>query len=146
MPGAIADLLSDFSSPMPAEGTGMGIFRRVRQPIVPETSPAENAVDEQAELIRSIEDRVRAEERERARQQLDQALYRKLPGSRYIHAAMLAAGVVQEAEPVHIIQKLPDAAHKIAHHFNHAQDIILLKKHTPPSLLGNLCRFYYTVD
>ncbi len=74
MPGAIADLLSDFSSPMPAEGTGMGIFRRVRQPIVPETSPAENAVDEQAELIRSIEDRVRAEERERARQQLDQAL------------------------------------------------------------------------
>ncbi|MXQ11661.1 hypothetical protein [Microvirga makkahensis] len=70
----IADLISDFSSPAASEGIGIGVLRRVRQNLESDQVAVQSTADHQAELIRSIEERVRAEEREAARERLENAL------------------------------------------------------------------------
>ncbi|MEZ0169645.1 hypothetical protein [Microvirga sp. TS319] len=74
MSGSIASLISDFSSPAATDGMGIGILRRVRQAPESETAPVQPVVDRQAELLKSLELRVRAEEQEAARTQLEQVL------------------------------------------------------------------------
>jgi len=74
MPGTIADLISDFSSPGASEGLGIGILRRVKQAAAPDPVPVQSTVNSQAELVQSVEERVRAEEREAARERLEEAL------------------------------------------------------------------------
>jgi hypothetical protein len=74
MTGNIANLISDFSAPPTPEGYGLGILRRVKQIAEAEPVQMPSMVDRQAELIQSIEARVRAEERQAAREDLEKAL------------------------------------------------------------------------
>lgn len=97
MSGSIADLISDFSNPAPSEGFGIGILRRVRQAAEPEVSVPEPVVDQQADLIRSVEERIRAEEREKARRQLDEALSAEQERHREEMAVQREIWVEQEA-------------------------------------------------
>lgn len=100
MSGSIADLISDFSSPAAPDGTGIGILRRVRR--TPERErepePVPTAVDREAELVRSVEARVRAEEREAARGRLDQALEAEQERHREELAVQRQIWVEQEAQ------------------------------------------------
>jgi hypothetical protein len=74
MAGAIASLLEDFS-PAPRSGpVGIGVLRAVKASAEPDPVPPPPAVDRQAELIKAVEAKVRAEERDAARRQLDEAV------------------------------------------------------------------------
>jgi hypothetical protein len=76
MARSIAGLLTDFSPAASGENIGIGILRAVKlaaEP-APAPAPAPTQVDRQAELIRSLEAKVRAEEREAAGKRLDEAL------------------------------------------------------------------------
>jgi hypothetical protein len=74
MAGTLVSLLADFSSPVPGEASGIGLLRAVK--VAPETAPEpqQPGVDRQAELIRLVEARVRTEEREAARKELEDAI------------------------------------------------------------------------
>jgi vacuolar-type H+-ATPase subunit I/STV1 len=97
MSGSIANVISDFSSPGAPEGLGIGILRRVRQAAEPDPVPVQSPVDRQAELIQSVEARVRAEEREAAREQLEKALKAEQDRHREEIAALREIWVEQEA-------------------------------------------------
>ncbi|MBF9195893.1 hypothetical protein [Microvirga terrestris] len=73
MAGAIASLLEDFSPTRRGESLGGGILRAVKAKAEPDLPPPP-VVDRQAELIKAAEAKVRAEERDAARQQLDEAI------------------------------------------------------------------------
>jgi len=107
MPGSIANLISDFSSPAAPEGGGIGILRRVRQPAAPEPHPVQSPVDRQAELIQSVEARVRAEEREAARQQLEQAL--KAEQDRHREELAVQRGIWVEQEALQLSSQIDNA-------------------------------------
>lgn len=74
MSGTLASLLADFSSPVPSEASGIGLLRAVK--VAPETTfePQQPIVDREAEFIRSVEARARTEEREVARNELEDAI------------------------------------------------------------------------
>ena len=74
MTGIIADLISDFSAPPAPEGFGLGVLRRVKQIVEAEPVHVPTTADSHAELIQSIEARVRAEERQAAREEIEKAL------------------------------------------------------------------------
>jgi hypothetical protein len=74
MAGTIASLLADFSSPIARESSGIGLLRAAK--VTPETDPEpqQPVVDRHAEFIKSVEARVRAEEREIARKEFEDAI------------------------------------------------------------------------
>ena len=75
MAGTLASLLTDFSSPAAGAPSGISLLRTVK--VAPEPSPEPPqapVVDRHAEIAASVEARVRAEERERARKELEDAL------------------------------------------------------------------------
>jgi len=74
MASAIANLLEDFSPSSKGEPLGIGILRAVKHSIEAEPMQPPPSVDRQAELIRSAEAGVRAEEREAAQKRLETAL------------------------------------------------------------------------
>jgi len=74
MAGAIASLLEDFSPAPRSEPVGIGVLRAVKASAEPDPVPPPPAVDRQAELIKAVEAKVRAEERDAARRQLDEAV------------------------------------------------------------------------
>jgi hypothetical protein len=74
MAGAIASLLEDFSPASRSEPLGIGVLRAVKAAAEPDPVPPPPAVDRQAELLKALEAKVRAEEREVARQQLEEAV------------------------------------------------------------------------
>jgi hypothetical protein len=74
MAGAIANLLEDFSPAPRGEPLGGGILRAVKAKPEPDLAPPPPAVDRQAELLKAAEAKVRAEERDVARRQLEEAV------------------------------------------------------------------------
>ncbi|MFC1460414.1 hypothetical protein ACETIH_27630 [Microvirga arabica] len=74
MAGAIASLLEDFSPAPRSEPLGIGALRAVKAAAEPDLAPPPPAVDRQAELLKAVEAKVRAEEREVARRQLEDAI------------------------------------------------------------------------
>jgi hypothetical protein len=74
MAGTLVSLLPNFSNPVAGEASGIGLLRAVK--VVPEANPVpqQPVVDRQAELIRLAETRARAEEREAARKELEDAI------------------------------------------------------------------------
>jgi predicted nucleic acid-binding protein len=71
----LTSLLADFSNSVGDSPSGIGLLRAVK--VMPEAAPEpqqQPAVDRQAELIRSVEAKVRAEEREAARKELETAI------------------------------------------------------------------------
>jgi hypothetical protein len=72
MPGAIANLLEDFSPAPRSEPLGIGMLRAVKVAAEPDPVSIVPPVDRQAELIKAVEARVRSEEREAARRQLEE--------------------------------------------------------------------------
>jgi hypothetical protein len=74
MAGAIGDLLEDFSPALRGEPLGIGALRAVKSAPEPEQRPAQTAVDQHVEVIKIAETRVRAEEREVAERQLNEAI------------------------------------------------------------------------
>lgn len=74
MAGAIANLLEDFSPAPRSEPVGIGILRAVKVAAEPDLAPPIPAVDRQAELVKAVEAKVRAEERDAARRQLEEAI------------------------------------------------------------------------
>ncbi len=78
MAGAIASLLEDFSPTVGGETLGLGILRAVKNTAQPDPisapAPSQPPVDRQAELIKSVETRVRAEEREAAQIRLEESI------------------------------------------------------------------------
>ncbi|WP_114943974.1 hypothetical protein [Microvirga calopogonii] len=75
MAGTLASLLADFSSPAAGASSGISLLRTVK--IAPEPSPEPSpspVVDRHAEIVASIEARVRAEEREAARRGIEDAI------------------------------------------------------------------------
>ncbi len=77
MAATLASLLADFSAPADGRTSGLELLRTAK--IVPdaEPEPQKPIVDRQAELVRSAEARVRAEERESARKELEEAIARE---------------------------------------------------------------------
>ncbi|MBB3017298.1 hypothetical protein FHR70_000338 [Microvirga lupini] len=74
MSGAIASLLEDFSSGPRSEALGIGILRAAKAVAEPDLTPSPPVVDRQAELLKAVEAKVRAEERDAARLQLEEAV------------------------------------------------------------------------
>jgi hypothetical protein len=74
MAGTIASLLADFSSPIARESSGIGLLRAAKVTPVTDPEPQQPVVDGQAEFIKSVEARVRAEEREIARKEFEDAI------------------------------------------------------------------------
>ncbi len=74
MAGAIASLLEDFSPAPWSEPVGIGVLRSVKAAAEPDPAPPPPVVDRQAELIKAVEARVRAEEREAAQRRLEEAV------------------------------------------------------------------------
>jgi hypothetical protein len=74
MAGTLASLLTDFSSPIAGEASGIGLLRTVKVPPDTVLEPQQPVIDRQAELIRSAEERVRVAERETARKELEDAI------------------------------------------------------------------------
>jgi hypothetical protein len=75
MAGTLASLLADFSNPAVGAPAGISLLRTVK--VAPEPSPEppqSPAVDRNAEIVTSVEARVRAEERETARKELEDAI------------------------------------------------------------------------
>jgi hypothetical protein len=97
MSGNIADLISDFSKPALPEGIGIGMLRRVRQAAEPKATLIESTIDHQAEMIQAAVAQARAEERETARVQLEQALNEERERHREDLALQRQLWVEQEA-------------------------------------------------
>ncbi|MEE1655365.1 hypothetical protein VB618_04080 [Microvirga sp. CF3062] len=74
MAGAIANLLEDFSPAPRSEPVGIGILRAVKAAAEPDLTPASPPVDRQAELMKAVETKVRAEEKTIAQRQLEDAI------------------------------------------------------------------------
>ncbi|MBJ6123932.1 hypothetical protein [Microvirga splendida] len=74
MAGAIASLLEDFSPAPRSEPLGIGALRTVKAAAEPDLTPPPPPVDRQAELVKAVEAKARAEEREAARQQLEEVM------------------------------------------------------------------------
>lgn len=76
MAGPLTSLLADFSSPTPRDSSAMALLRPVKAPLEPrmEAQPQVPPVDRQAELIKSVDAKARAEERETARKALEEAI------------------------------------------------------------------------
>jgi len=74
MPDGIASLISDFSSPGPADGFGLAVLRRVKQVQEEEVVHVPSAADRQAELIQSAVAKALAEEQAAAQRRLEAAL------------------------------------------------------------------------
>jgi hypothetical protein len=77
MSGAIANLIADFSASAAPEGFGIGMLRSAKpaaQAMLQDPVRTPSAQDRQAELIQSVEAQVRAEEKEIARQRLNEVL------------------------------------------------------------------------
>ena len=74
MAGAIVNLLEDFSPAPRGEPLGIGVLRAVKVAAEPDLVPPPPSVDRQAELLKAAEAKVRAEERDAARQQLEEAI------------------------------------------------------------------------
>jgi hypothetical protein len=74
MAGAIANLLEDFSPVSRGEPVGIGILRAVKVAAEPDLTPVPPPVDRQAELLKAVEAKVRAEERQAAQRQLEEAV------------------------------------------------------------------------
>jgi hypothetical protein len=74
MPGAIANLLEDFSPASRGQPVGIGILRVVKVAAEPDPTPVPPPLDRQAELLKAVEAKVRAEEREAAQRQLEEAV------------------------------------------------------------------------
>ncbi|MBA1154726.1 hypothetical protein [Microvirga mediterraneensis] len=75
MAGTLASLLTDFSSPAAGAPSGISLLRSVKIASEPSPEPPQPPiVDRQAEIAASIEARVRAEEREIARKELEDVL------------------------------------------------------------------------
>ncbi|MEE1612590.1 hypothetical protein [Microvirga sp. CF3016] len=75
MAGTLTSLLADFSSSVVDDASGISLLRAVK--VMPEAAPEPqqpSIIDRQAELIKSVEARVRAEERETARKELEDAI------------------------------------------------------------------------
>ncbi|EIM24930.1 hypothetical protein [Microvirga lotononidis] len=75
MAGTLASLLADFSSPPAGAPSGISLLRTIK--VAPEPtpeSPPPPAVDRHAEIVTSVEARVRTEEREAARRELEDAI------------------------------------------------------------------------
>lgn len=74
MAGTLTSLLADFSSSVADRPSGIGLLRAAK--VMPETAPEPPppVVDRQAELIKSLEAKVRTEEREAARKELEAAI------------------------------------------------------------------------
>lgn len=97
MPSGIANLISDFSSPAKGDGLGISVLRRVKQVQEVETERIPSAEERKAELIRSVADQVRSEEREAARLRLEQALEEERERHREELAVQREIWVQQEA-------------------------------------------------
>jgi hypothetical protein len=97
MPGAIASLLEDFSPAPRSEAAGLGILRSVKVAAEPDLTPPPPAVDRQAELVKALEAKVRTEEREIARQQLEEAVAAEKARSEEELAAQRVIWVEQQA-------------------------------------------------
>jgi hypothetical protein len=74
MAGAIVNLLEDFSPAPRSEPLGIGVLRAVKAAAEPDLAPPPPSVDRQAELLKALEAKVRAEERDAARRQLEEAI------------------------------------------------------------------------
>ncbi|WP_262299132.1 hypothetical protein [Microvirga sesbaniae] len=74
MAGTLASLLADFSNPTAGDASGIGLLRAAKAAPEPVPEPKQPAADRQADLVRSVEARVRAEERETARRALEDAV------------------------------------------------------------------------
>jgi hypothetical protein len=74
MAATIASLLADFSPKTGGEALGIGLLRAAKAAPDPVPEPVQPVVDRQAELLRTVEAKVRAEERESARLALEEAL------------------------------------------------------------------------
>ncbi|MBQ0824787.1 hypothetical protein KBI52_31770 [Microvirga sp. HBU67558] len=74
MAGTLASLLADFSSPAAGDVSGISLLRTAKVAPEPALEPQQPAVDRQAELVRSVEARIRAEEKETARRMLEDAI------------------------------------------------------------------------
>jgi hypothetical protein len=74
MAAILASLLEDFSPAPKGEPAGIEILRAVKHSAEAEPVQPPPPADRQAELIRSIEGRVRAEEREAAQKRLEEAI------------------------------------------------------------------------
>jgi hypothetical protein len=74
MAGTIASLLADFSSPVAREPSGIGLLRPVKVTPNTDPEPQQLVIDRQAEFVKSVEARVRAEERVIARKELEDAI------------------------------------------------------------------------
>jgi len=97
MPNGIANLISDFSSPAPGDGLGLAILRRVKQVQEVASDRTPSAEERRAELIQSVADQVRSEEREAARLRLEQALEEERERHREELAAEREIWIQQEA-------------------------------------------------
>jgi len=74
MAATIASLLADFSPSAGGETSGMALLRSAKILPDPSPEPPPPIVDRQADLIRSLEAKVRGEEREAARIRLEEAV------------------------------------------------------------------------
>ena len=74
MAAAIANLLEDFSPGPRGEALGIGILRAAKVAVEPDLTQSPPVVDRQAELLKAVEAKVRAEERDVARRQLEEAV------------------------------------------------------------------------
>ncbi|MGO4526288.1 hypothetical protein AB4097_15645 [Microvirga sp. 2MCAF35] len=75
MAATLASLLADFSNPAAGTPSGIGLLRSVKAAPEPSPEPPQPPViDRHAEIAISVETRVRAEEREIARKELEDAI------------------------------------------------------------------------
>lgn len=111
MSGTLASLLADFSSPIAGDASGLSLLRTVK--IAPETAsePEPPAVDRQAELIRSVEARVRAEEREIARKELEDAIAAER--ARHLEDLNVQRSLWVEQQVLRLSSQLSDAIERI---------------------------------
>jgi hypothetical protein len=100
MAGAIASLLEDFSPAPRSEPLGIGVLRAVKAAAEPDPAPPSPAVDRQAELVKALEAKVRAEEREVARQQLEEAVAAEKARYEEGLAAQRVIWIEQQAGPL----------------------------------------------
>ena len=70
----IASLLADFSPKSGGEALGLGLLRAPKAAPEPVLEPVQPVVDRQAELLKAVDAKARAEERESARLALEEAV------------------------------------------------------------------------
>lgn len=100
MAGAIASLLEDFSPAPRSEALGIGVLRAVKVAAEPALAPPPPPVDRQAELLKALEAKVRAEERENARQQVEEVVAAEKARYEEELAAQRVIWVEQQAGPL----------------------------------------------